>query len=123
MDSTSSRRREFLGFLGFAALSVQLLPLMGCETESEAAPADSLAVTSSRASKLGDWAAHTHVLYVPLSLFTAPPREGVTLSSTRTYLHSHQVQLTRDQLVAVARGGTVLVVDLSEAHTYSLRLA
>src|SRR5262245_55399187 len=111
-------RRQFLELLGYAALSVT-----STACAAEKAPADSLAVTSSSNSKLGDWVAHTHLLYIPLSLFTAPPREGVTLSTTRTFLHSHQVALTEAQLVAVARGDTVLVEDASAAHTYSIELS
>jgi hypothetical protein len=116
MDSEHLRRRQFLALLGYAALSVQV----ACAAET--APAESLTVISSRNSKLGDWVAHTHLLYVPLQLFQAPPRDGVTLSTTRTFLHSHDVVLTEAQLVAVARGGTVLVEDASAAHTYSIEL-
>jgi hypothetical protein len=122
MESMTSRRREFLKLLGFAALTVQIVPMLGCEHGEEPAPPDSLAVTSSRTSKLGEWVAHTHVLYVPLRLFTAPPPEGVSLSTTRTYFHSHQVVLTQDQLAAIARGDEVRVKDQSSAHDYSIRL-
>jgi len=118
----TSRRREFLKLLGLAALSVQVMPLSGCASGEEPAPADSLAVTSSLNSKLGRWVYHSHVLYVPLQLFREPPPDGATLSTTRTYFHSHRVELTRAQLTAIARGDTVQVADLSEAHTYSIRL-
>jgi hypothetical protein len=118
-----SQRRQFLKLLGYAALSVQILPLTGCSAAVETAPADSLAVTSSRDSKLGRWAHHSHLLYVPLQSFKAPPREGVTLSTTRTYLHSHEVALSQAQLVTVARGGTVLVKDSGGAHTFSIELS
>jgi hypothetical protein len=112
------RRRQFLELLGRAALSV---PIGACAAET--APADSLAVTSSRNSKLGRWAAHSHFLYVPLRLFEAPPQQGVTLSTTWKFLHSHEVALTRAQLVTVARGGTVRVEDSSTAHTFSIELS
>ena len=117
------RRRQFLRVLGYAALSVQLLPWTGCASAEELPPPDSLTLTSSRNSKLGEWAAHTHLLYIPLRLFQTPPREGVTLSTTRTYFHSHMVVLTREQLSAVARGGTVLVEASGGAHTFSVELA
>jgi hypothetical protein len=116
------QRRQFLELLGYAALSVQVLALTGCDSPVEEAPADSLSVTSSRNSKLGSWAAHTHFLYVPLSLFRAPPEEGVVLSTTTKFLHSHQVALTQAQLVAIARGGTVELKDASEAHDFSIAL-
>ena len=122
MDSKTSRRRQFLKLLGYAALSVQILPLTGGASEAETPPADSLAVTSSRNSKLGRWAYHSHVLYVPLQLFRAPPRQGVTLSTTWTFLHAHEVALTRAQLVTVARGGMVQVNDSGGAHTFSIEL-
>jgi hypothetical protein len=119
---TSQRRRQFLKLLGYAALSIQILPLTGCSSAEETAPPDSLAVTSSRNSKLGRWAYHSHLLYVPLQLFRAPPRQGVTLSTTRTYFHSHEVPLTQDQLFTVARGGAVQVNDSAGAHSFSIQL-
>ena len=85
MDSKISQRRQFLKLLGYTALSVQILPLTGGALAVETAPADSLAVTSSRNSKLGRWAYHSHILYVPLQLFRAPPQQGVTLSTTWTF--------------------------------------
>ena len=123
MESITSRRREFLGLLGYAALSVQLLPLTGCDSAVEEAPPDSLAVTSSRASKLGQWAAHTHLLYVPLQSFRAPPEQGLALSTTRKFFHSHEVILTRAQLVTVAGGGAVEVTDSAGAHTFSIEFS
>lgn len=124
MDSEISQRRHVLKLLGYAALSVSILPLAvgACAEETETAPADSLAVNASRNSKLGRWAYHSHVLYVPLELFRTPPRQGVTLSTTRTYLHSHEVALTQAQLVTVARGDTVQVTDSNGAHTFSIEL-
>jgi hypothetical protein len=123
MDSKTAQRRQFLKLLGYAALSLQILPLTGGACAMETAPADSLAVTSSRNSKLGRWAYHSHILYVPLQLFRAPPRQGVTLSTTRKFLHSHEVALTQAQLITVARGGTVEVTDSIEAHTFSIELS
>ena len=123
MDSKIHRRRRFLKLLGYTALSVQVLRLTGRALAVETAPADSLAVTSSRNSKLGRWAYHTHVLYVPLQLFRAPPQQGVTLSTTWTFLHFHKVALTQGQLVTVARGGTVQVKDPVGAHTFSIELS
>ena len=123
MDSKLSRRREFLELLGYAALSLRILPLTAAACAVETAPPDSLSVISSRNSKLGHWAAHTHLLYVPLQFFRAPPREGVTLSTTWTFLHSHEVALTQAQLVTVARGGSVQVKDSAGAHTFSIELS
>src|SRR5262249_29736846 len=62
---TMQRRRQVLKLLGYAAVAVQILPLAGCASAEELPPPDSLAVTSSRRSKLGEWVAHTHLLYVP----------------------------------------------------------
>jgi hypothetical protein len=123
MDSKLCRRREFLELLGYTALSVQILPLTAGACAVETAPADSLSLTSSRNSKLGRWADHSHLLYVPLQLFRAPRREGVTLSTTRTFFHSHEVALTQAQLVTVARGGTARVKDSLGVHTFSIELS
>src|SRR5262245_61953582 len=121
MESRDSHRRQFLKLMALAALSVQLLPTQGASA-GETAPADSLAVTSSRNSKLGRWAYHSHVLYLPLRLFRAPPRGGVTLSTTWAFLHSHEVTLTEAQLITVARGGKVDVKESSGVHTFSIGL-
>jgi hypothetical protein len=123
VDPTSLRRRELLELSGYAALSLRVLPWMGagCAAE-ETAPPDSLAVTSSRDSKLGRWAAHSHVLYVPRQLFREPPEEGVTLATTRKYLHSHVVVLTHEQLITVARGDAVRVRDTNGTHAFAIEL-
>jgi len=120
MDSNIIQRRRFLVLLGYAALSVQILPLTGDASAAQTAPADSLAVTSSRNSKLGRWAYHSHILYVPLQLFRVPPQQGVTLSTTWAFLHFHDVALTQAQLVTIARGGTVRVS--GGTHTFSIEL-
>lgn len=122
-DSEGLRRRQFLERLGCAALSIRILTLTDGASAVEAAPPDCLAVTSSLDSKLGHWAGHTHLLYVPLQSFRAPPPEGVTLSTTRTYFHSHEVVLTQAQLVDIARGSAVRVSDTAGAHTYSIELS
>jgi hypothetical protein len=121
MDSKIYQRRQFLKLLGYTALSVQILSLTGGALAVETAPADSLAVTSSRNSKVGRWAYHSHILYVHLQLFRAPPQQGVTLSTTWAFLHFHKVALTQAQLGTVARGGTVQVKE--GAHTFSIELS
>src|SRR5262245_15087789 len=120
MASKLCRRRRFLELLGYAALSVQLLPA-GVASAVETAPADSLVVTSSRGSKVGRWADHFHLLYVPLRLLRAPPREGATLSTTWAFLHFHEVALSQDQLLTVAHGGTIRLE--IGAHTFSIELS
>jgi hypothetical protein len=116
------RRRAFLRLLGYAALSDQVLPLTGAACAEQAAPPDSLAVTSSRNSKLGRWAFHSHLLYVPLALFREPPSAGVALSTTWKFLHSHELTLSQAQLAAIARGETVETKDASAAHDFAIAL-
>lgn len=123
MDSWNCERREFLRVLGYTALSLQLVPFAGACAAEEPAPADSLTVHSSRNSKLGDWVAHTHLLYVPLHWFRSPPAEGVSLDTTRTFLHRHTVDLTAEQLTLVGQGGSIQVKDTSNAHTYRIALS
>jgi len=123
MNPEKSHRREFLKGLGYAALSVQILPLTACSSSEDTAPDDSLAVTSSLGSKLGHWAYHSHVLYVPLHFFSNPPDQGVELTTTWTYLHAHDVALSQAQLIAVARGGTVQVNDSTGVHGFSIQLS
>lgn len=59
---------------------------------------------------------HVHDLVVPRSVLVAPPREGVVLTSTRSFLHEHEIALTRDQLLLVHRGGTV--VERASSHRF-----
>jgi hypothetical protein len=123
MDFRATERREFLLVLGYAVLAVHVLPLTACDSTPEAAPPDNLTVTSSSNSKLGAWAAHSHLLHVPLRLLRTPPRGGVTLSTTRKFFHSHEVTLTEAQLLTVARGETVEVAASGGAHTFAIQWA
>jgi hypothetical protein len=116
-------RRQVLKVLGYAALSVQIVPLATACAVEEHAPADQLTVHSSSNSKLGEWAAHSHLLYVPLRLFRQPPTAAVSLDTTWTFLHRHEVVLTHDQLVTVAQGGAVQVQDTQGVHGFAIRLS
>lgn len=113
-------RRTFVKGVGWAVLTVQCLPMLACAADPSAPQSedahDSLKILSS-AGKFG----HVHNLLVPLALLTAPPVEGVALTTSKAFLHQHHVTLTQDDLARVHRGGTV--TQKASSHIFVIALA
>lgn len=122
-SETVSDRRRFLRALGYTAFALHVVPLAVACAAEDTAPADSLAIRSSSDSKLGDWAAHAHDLYVPLHWFRQPPAEGVSLETTSNFFHTHKVALTRDELTIVGQGGSIRVRDSLGVHDFVISLS
>jgi len=104
----SGSRRRFMTGAGFALLAADLLPLLGCSagrasTDAKAA-AGNLIIRSGQG-----FVPHTHDLWIPYAILSAPPAQGVTLTSTMARGHTHEVFLSHDQLAQVNRGGAVSV--------------
>ena len=115
-----TNRREFVQGVGMAVLTVQCLPILGCAGDSPsqegAVSPDSLKILSSP-GKFG----HVHDLLVPRALLSAPPVEGVALTTSKAFLHQHHVTLTQDDLAVVHRGGTV--TQKASSHVFVIALA
>lgn len=103
---------------GLALLSLQVLApaARASEPGPGGAPANTLVIRSGQG-----FVPHTHDLWIPYALLSAPPPQGVTLTSTLARGHSHQVTLSHDQLAAVRQGGTVSVQGGS--HTFAIAMA
>lgn len=113
-------RRGFLAGTGLVLLSALALPAIAWVSEASPpdgpAPADTLVIRSGPG-----FVPHTHNLWIPYALLRSPPATGVTLISRPARGHTHQVALSRADLVAVDRGGTVSVNGGS--HTFVIATA
>lgn len=100
-EAVAVDRRRFIQGVGIAVLTVQCLPL----TAQAAGPAsdDKNLVIQSGPGAFG----HVHDLLIPKAVLTAPPAQGVELTSTTAFLHQHHITLTQKELTVVNQGGTV----------------
>ena len=64
---------------------------------------------------------HVHYLRIPKTLLAAPPAGGVTLTSTKAFLHQHRIVLTQEDLRSVDHGGTVS--QQAGSHLFVIALA
>lgn len=113
-------RRRFIQGVGFAVLTVQGLPSIahasGRSPSDGNQAADDLIVHSS-----SGFVPHVHDLLIPHTLLTAPPRQGVELTTTQALFHRHKVVLTQNDLVVVNQGGTV--TQKASSHLFVITLA
>ena len=119
-DAIAFDRRQFIKGVGFAVLTVQCLPLVadasGYSPNSGNTAADNLVVHSS-----SGFVPHAHDLLIPYAVLNSPPPQGVELSSTQAFFHTHKVVLTQKQLIAVSMGGTV--TQKASSHLFVIELA
>lgn len=113
-------RRGFVRGIGMAVLTVHCLPLLSCAADPSplevAGAPDGLTIPSSP-GKFG----HVHDLLIPLALLTAPPVQGVELTTSKAFLHQHNVRLSQDDLTLVHGGGTV--TQKASSHVFVIALA
>ncbi len=113
-------RRTFIAGVGVAVLTAQLVPLIACT--SGMAPSDGDGEADNLIIHSGPGVVpHAHDLLIPQTVLNAPPAQGVKLASTRALFHTHEIVLTREQLVTVQQGGTVTQVGGS--HLFVIELA
>jgi len=113
-------RRAFLKGLTFAVLSVQSLALIGCESGDpplDEKIRDNNLVLRSSPGKFE----HTHELVIPYELLRTPPRDGVTLLSSKGLFHRHEIVLDQEDLTTVNDGGTV--TRKASSHIFVIALA
>ena len=108
-------RREFINGVGGAVLTVQCLPLIGCSSGADDESDEYLIIRSGPG-----FVPHTHDLLIPYAVLDAPPPEGVKLVSSRAMFHTHDVALTREQLVTVNQGGIVTAIGGSHRFVIAL---
>jgi hypothetical protein len=101
-------------------LAVQLLPMIAQAAanspDDSNDPAKDLVIHSGP-GLLG----HVHDLLVPYAVLRMPPAEGVELTSTKAFLHTHNIRLTQADLEAITDGGTVS--KKSSSHIFLIALA
>lgn len=114
MRPAETHRRSLIAGAGLALLSLQL-PAPPARAAAPS-PAGALIIRSGQG-----FVPHTHDLWIPRAVLRAPPREGVTLTSTLGRGHTHEVALSHDDLVAVNQGATVSVKGGS--HTFAVAIA
>jgi hypothetical protein len=111
-------RRKFFKGAGVAVLTVQVLPLIA---HAAAIPAgdgnDNSLIIHSGPGAFG----HEHDLLVPYAVLRTPPREGVELTSTKAFLHTHSIALTQKELMTVNQGGPV--TKRASSHLFVIALA
>jgi hypothetical protein len=108
-------RRGLIKGMGLVLLAVQVLPSIARAKEDSsgdgAGAAGNLLIRSGQG-----FVPHTHDLWIPYALLSAPPAAGVKLTSTPSRGHTHPVALSRDDLASVNRGGTVTVKARAVRH-------
>jgi hypothetical protein len=105
-EASALDRRTFVKGVGFAVLTVQMLPWIarasGNSPRDAIEPADNLIIHSGPGLM-----SHVHDLLIPYAVLEAPPLRGVELTTTKALFHTHEIVLTQEQLMTVSQGGTV----------------
>ena len=119
-ETIAADRRTFVKGVGLAVLTVQVLPLIaqvaadGPRNGND--PAKNLTIHSGPG-----FLGHVHDLLVPYAVLNAPPPDGVELTSTKAFLHTHHIALAQKELMTVHQGGTV--TKKSSSHLFVIALA
>jgi len=111
-------RRRLVRDVGLAVLAVQVLPLVArAAAPCHGAKAPDNLIVHSTPGLLS----HTHDLAIPSPVLSNPPRQGVSLTSTKALFHTHDIALTQNQLMAISHGGTVTV--RRSSHLFVIAMA
>lgn len=113
-------RRDFLKRAGIAVLTVQCLPLFAEASTSPRTEGVNTGENLIIESGPGLFR-HVHDLLIPYAVLDAPPPQGITLTSTQSMLHQHNITLTRNELATVKQGGTV--TQKASSHEFVIALA
>jgi len=119
-EAIAADRRQFVRGVGVAVLSVQMLPVIvraAAKSPGDGTdPAKNLIIHSGP-GLLG----HVHDLLVPYAVLKTPPPEGVELTSTKAFLHTHNIKLSQEDLETITHRGTV--TKKSSSHIFLIALA
>lgn len=113
-------RRDFLKRAGIAVLTVQCLPLIAQASGNPATEGANTGKNLIIESGPGLFR-HVHDLLIPYAVLDAPPPQGITLTSTQSMLHQHNIALTQNELATVKQGGTV--TQKASSHVFVIALA
>jgi hypothetical protein len=114
-EAIASDRRKFIQGVGIAVLTVQCLPLIA-HAAGNPPDGDNLIVQSGPGAF-----GHVHDLLIPKAVLKTPPVQGVELTSTKAFLHQHNIKLTQKELTLVNQGGAV--TQKASSHLFVIALA
>ena len=117
-------RREFLIGLGAALLvPAALAAVSGCSSSSSSpSPAESFNIDSSTGTAPGGYP-HSHIVAVLFADLSSAPAAGVTYLTSSAESHSHQVTLSKSDLLDIQEGKTrseSSTVVSGHQHTFAL---
>ncbi len=123
-------RREFLGHAVEVTVGLVLVPFTITSCSSSSSESEVVRTTSPTEPGCDGAGAtssvaegHAHSLCVPAATLSGPPPEGVTLATTTSLDHQHEVKLTQAQLETIAAGGSVSVVtSVTNGHTHGFSI-
>ena len=113
-------RRDFVRGVGVAVLTVQCLPLMAHASANRPGDGTERAEDLTIQSGPGLFR-HVHELRIPYAVLHAPPPQGITLTTTESLYHQHNIALTQNELAIVTQGGTV--TQKASSHLFVIALA
>jgi hypothetical protein len=119
-EAIAADRRQFVRGVGLAMLTVQMLPVIAHAATHSAGNGNDATHDLIIHSGPGAFG-HVHDLLVPYAILRTPPREGVELTSTKVFLHTHRIALTQNDLMTVNQGRTV--TKKSSSHLFVIALA
>lgn len=123
-------RRKFLTQAGLSSVTLILAStaqnahaVIGCDKQNPR-PASEYAGHAVRTQSVGCLLfEHYHYLDIPLETLEKPPIKGVRLETSRISGHSHYVDISYRELVAIREGKTVTVSDrLKLEHEFTVSL-
>ena len=119
-DAIALDRRTFVKGAGLAVLTVQFLPLTAHAAGNS--PGDGNEAAGNLIIRSGPGLmSHVHDLLIPYAVLKTPPAQGVEVTSTKAFFHTHTLTLTREQLMSINRGGTV--TEKASSHVFVIALA
>ena len=105
-----------IGLVGFG-LAVLIILLTGCRSPSSPIPGEEMTFTSSSEQS------HTHVVTLFRSDIESPPASGISMETSISAGHFHQMTMTQQELIAVNNGTTVsIVTTVDSGHSHAFQI-
>jgi|GEM_PF-6076368 len=123
-------RRKFLTQAGLGTVTLIIAgtaqkadAVIGCD-KNNPRPASEFAGHAVRTQSVGCLLfEHYHSLDIPLEIIEKPPIKGIRLETSRNSAHSHYVDISYRELLAIKEGKTVTVSDrLHIEHEFTISM-
>jgi hypothetical protein len=109
-------------FMVGSGITFMLLPLAAC-SQREARDGGKMPECSGIEGLSSLTEDHRHTVCIPAEDLERPPEVGQMYMTSVNDGHSHQIDLTRGQLVTLSRGGRVeITTTIADGHTHSFAL-